>query len=117
MSFYNGIRQRACLHRKVDWLILCLIAFCLSLNVTSGQTGEKGKAAVFPVKEWERIEKPESVGYSSARLNSLRGWLQSLDTTAMMVSVGGRSLYEHVVLTHQSYIASVRKIVLAILYG
>lgn len=117
MSFYSRIRQRACLHRKVDWLIVCLIAFCLSLNFTHGQTAEKGKAAVFPGKEWERIEKPESAGYSSARLHSLRGWLQSLDTTAMMVSVGGRSLFEYGDLTHQSYLASVRKSVLAILYG
>src|SRR5262249_61046152 len=117
MSFYSGVRQRACVHRKGAWLIVCLIAFCLSLNVTDGQTGEKAKAAVFPGNEWERIEKPESVGYSSARLHSLRGWLQSLDTTAMLVSVGGRSLFEYGDLTHQSYLASVRKSVLAILYG
>src|SRR5215475_11558500 len=117
MSFYSRIRQSACLHRIVAWLIVCLLAFCLSLNVTHGQTAEKGKAAAFPGKEWERIEKPESVGYSSARLHSLRGWLQSLDTTAMMVSVGGRSLFEYGDLTHQSYHASVRKSVLAILYG
>ena len=75
------------------------------------------KAAVFPGKEWERIEKPELVGYSSARLQALRGWVQSLDTTAMMVSVGGRVLFEYGDLTHQSYLASVRKSVLAILYG
>ena len=35
----------------------------------------------------------------------------------MMVSVGGRSLFEYGDLTHQSYLASVRKSVLAILYG
>jgi hypothetical protein len=57
------------------------------------------------------------VGYSTARLQALRGWLQSPDTTAMMVSVGGRSLFENGDLTHQSHLASVRKSVLAILYG
>jgi CubicO group peptidase (beta-lactamase class C family) len=117
MPFYSRIHQRACLHRKVAWLIVCATAFCLSLDVTCGQTAEKGKAAAFPGKEWERVEKPESAGYSSARLQALRGWLQSLDTTAMMVSVGGRSLFEYGDLTHQSYLASVRKSVLAILYG
>jgi len=112
MSFYSGI------HRKAAFgLIVCVIAFCLSLNGAHGQTAEKGKIEVFPGKEWERIEKPESIGYSSARLQSLRGWLQSLDTTAMIVSVGGRSLLEYGDLTHQSYLASVRKSVLAILYG
>src|SRR5262245_16224898 len=112
MSFYGGI------HRKAAFgLIICLIAFSLSLNIAHGQTTEKGKAGVFPGKEWERIEKPESAGYSSARLQALRSWLQSLDTTAMIVSVGGRSLFEYGDLTHQSYLASVRKSVLAILYG
>ena len=44
-------------------------------------------------------------------------WLRSLDTTAMFVSVGGRSLFEYGDLRHLSYLASVRKSVLAILYG
>ncbi|HKQ75040.1 MAG TPA: serine hydrolase [Blastocatellia bacterium] len=112
MSCYSGI------HRKApSGLFVCVVAFCLSLNGVHGQTVEKGRTEVFPGVEWERIEKPESVGYSSARLQALRGWLQSLDTTAMMVSVGGRSLLEYGDLTHQSYLASVRKSVLAILYG
>jgi CubicO group peptidase (beta-lactamase class C family) len=106
------------IHRKAAaGLIVCFIAFCSSLNGAHGQTAEKAKTALFPGKEWERIEKPESVGYSVARLQALRGWLQSLDTTAMMVSVGGRSLFEYGDLTRQSYLASVRKSVLAILYG
>jgi CubicO group peptidase (beta-lactamase class C family) len=106
------------IHRKATvGLMVCLIAFCSSLNVNRGQTAEKAKTTPFPGKEWERIEKPELVGYSTARLQALRGWLQSLDTTAMMVSVGGRSLFEYGELTHQSYLASVRKSVLAILYG
>ncbi|HKC85952.1 MAG TPA: serine hydrolase [Blastocatellia bacterium] len=112
MSFYSGIQRKAAFG-----LIVCVIAFCLSLNGAHGQTAVKGRTEVFPGKEWERIEKPESIGYSSARLQSLRGWLQSLDTTAMMVSVGGRSLLEYGDLTHQSYLASVRKSMLAILYG
>jgi CubicO group peptidase (beta-lactamase class C family) len=112
MSFYSGI------HRKAAFgLIGCFIAFCLSLGASYRQTAETGKTTVFPGKEWERIEKPETAGYSSARLQALRGWLQSLDTTAMIVSVGGRSLFEYGDLTHQSYLASVRKSILAILYG
>jgi len=75
------------------------------------------RSGVFPGKDWQRIEKPETVGYSSARLAALKGWLQSLDTTAMMVSVGGQSLFEYGDLTRLSYLASVRKSVLAILYG
>lgn len=72
---------------------------------------------VFPKAAWERIERPESAGYSSARLAALRTWLESIDTTAMMVVVGGRSLVEYGDLSHLSYLASVRKSVLAMLYG
>jgi CubicO group peptidase (beta-lactamase class C family) len=105
-------------HRRLMWLVIAVITLCLSSS--SRQTAgaqSKESAAAFPGKEWERIEKLESAGYSSARLNALRVWLQSLDTTAMMVVVGGRSLFEYGDLTHQSYLASVRKSVLAILYG
>ncbi len=74
-------------------------------------------AEVFPGAAWERIATPESVGYSSARLQAVRAWVQSLDTTAMLVAVGGRSLFEYGDLSHLSYLASVRKSVLAMLYG
>ncbi|MGH9855029.1 MAG: serine hydrolase domain-containing protein [Blastocatellia bacterium] len=120
MFFGRRIRQENRLRHRPAWLIAGVIAFCLSLNPSSGQTSGgqlKGNAAAFPGKDWERIEKPESAGYSSARLQALRAWVQSLDTTAMFVSVGGRSLFEYGDLTHQSYLASVRKSVLAILYG
>jgi CubicO group peptidase (beta-lactamase class C family) len=81
-------------------------------SLTAGQTDK-----TFPATDWSRIDKPESAGYSSARLEALRAWLQSIDTTAMMVSVGGRSLFEYGDLSHLSYLASVRKSILAILYG
>lgn len=117
MSFHSGIHQSNHLRRKLAWPIVGVVAFCLALNSFSGNAQTKTEGAVVPGKDWERIEKPESVGYSSARLQALRGWLQSLDTTAMIVSVGGRSLFEYGDLTHQSYLASVRKSMLAILYG
>jgi CubicO group peptidase (beta-lactamase class C family) len=81
------------------------------------QTAPQTAAEVFPGKNWERVEKPESVGFSSARLGALRAWLETLDTTAMMVVVGGKSLFEYGDLGHLSYLASVRKSVLAIMFG
>jgi len=97
-----------------------LAALCLCCSTVGSQVAVRSaenKQAVFPAQDWERIEKPESAGYSSARLKALSGWLESLDTTAMMVAVGGRSLFEYGDLSHLSYLASVRKSVLAILYG
>jgi CubicO group peptidase (beta-lactamase class C family) len=104
----------------VPGLIACVAVVALLLVPASGQAPPAGAAqreAVFPGAGWERIEKPESAGYSSARLEGLRAWLASLDTTAMFVSVGGRVLFEYGDVTHVSYLASVRKSVLAMLYG
>jgi CubicO group peptidase (beta-lactamase class C family) len=70
-----------------------------------------------PGRDWERIERAESVGFSSARLQALRAWVGSLDTSGLMVVVGGRSLFEYGDLTRLSYLASVRKSVLAMIYG
>ena len=108
------------MHRRqarpvIGTLALFLAMVCLAAVAQTQQT--ETKAPVFPGEVWEEIEKPESAGYSSARLEALRGWLQSIDTTAMMVAVGGRSLFEYGNLSHLSYLASVRKSVLAILYG
>jgi CubicO group peptidase (beta-lactamase class C family) len=72
---------------------------------------------VFPGKTWERWEKPELGSYSSPRLEALRGWVKTLDTSALLVVSHGRIVFEYGDLAHLSYLASVRKSVLAILYG
>ncbi len=119
------------LHRKRHAgraLALLAAALLLSGLVMDAVRGQTAAAQIgvrpaellrpsFPEKDWERIEKPESAGYSSARLQGLRSWLESIDTTAMMVAVGGRSLFEYGDLSHLSYLASVRKSILAMLYG
>ncbi len=69
-----------------------------------------------PQAEWERAQ-PESLGYSSARLEALRTWLKTQQTTAMMVIVHGKVIFEYGDLTLSSKIASVRKSVLSMLYG
>jgi CubicO group peptidase (beta-lactamase class C family) len=73
--------------------------------------------AVFPQKTWQRIDNPESIGFSSKRLAALRTWMESLETTGMVVAVGGRTLFEYGDIVHLSYLASARKSLLALLYG
>ena len=70
----------------------------------------------FPGADWERV-KPESVGYSTAKLEALRAWLKTQQTTAMLVSAGGRIFFEYGDVTRVSKVASVRKSVLAMLFG
>jgi len=96
-------------------LALCLL--CISVAGQAGGLQDVTQASVYPGQAWEKIEKPEAAGYSTARLQALREWLASLDTTAMTVAVGGKALFEYGDQAHLSYLASVRKSVLAILYG
>jgi|ERR1017187_7134573 hypothetical protein len=47
-----------------------------------------------PGVDWERA-KPESMGYSSARFEALRGWLKTQQTTALLVAVHGKVVFEY----------------------
>ncbi len=98
---------------------LALIALLATLQPIAAQAPPPAglEKPVFPGADWERIRTPEQAGYSAPRLQALRAWVQSLDATSMTVSVGGRVLFEYGDQAHLSYLASVRKSLLAILYG
>ncbi len=98
--------------RRLRLILTALALVALLLAPVAGQA-----PPAFPGADWERIAKPESAGFSTARLEALRGWLSSIDTTAVFVAVGGRVLFEYGDVKHLSYLASVRKSVLAMLYG
>ncbi|MFC1476838.1 serine hydrolase domain-containing protein [candidate division KSB1 bacterium] len=76
-----------------------------------------GQPAVYPGTEWERIADPESVGFSSAGLEAVGAHADTLPSTGLVVVIGGKILFENGVIDETSYIASVRKSVLAMLYG
>jgi hypothetical protein len=71
---------------------------------------------VVPGNEWLKTS-PESVGYSSAKLEAIRSWVKTQDTGSMMVIVRGRVIFSYGDVSHTSKIASVRKSVLDMLYG
>jgi CubicO group peptidase (beta-lactamase class C family) len=78
---------------------------------------EKQPIAVFPGESWDRIASAESVGFSRAKLDAAVAHARELATTSFVAVVNGRLLVEYGDPTHLSYIASVRKSVLAMLYG
>ena len=91
-----------------------MLTACL-LQLAASPASENSKLA-FPGVDWEKV-KPESEKYSSARLEVLRAWLKTQKTTALQVSVKGRVIFEYGDLKRVSKVASVRKSVLAMLYG
>src|SRR5712692_6075961 len=93
--------------------LLLLTGCCWGLAAAGGPADLK---PTFPSAEWERV-KPETIGYSTPKLEALRAWLKTQNTTAMLVSSGGRIFFEYGDLKRVSKIASVRKSVLAMLYG
>ena len=72
---------------------------------------------VFPGASWERIGRAEAAGWSRARLDSVRARLTGLPTTGFMAVSGGRVLMQYGNVRTVSYLASVRKSILSILFG
>ena len=89
-------------------LILCL--------ATCGLIRAQQSELRFPGKSWEAV-KPETAGYSSAKLSALRAWLATQKTTALHVSVRGHLVFEYGDVKRVSKVASVRKSILGMLFG
>ena len=73
--------------------------------------------SVFPGADWERVGTPEQVGFSKTRLDAAVAKARTMATTSLVAVAGGRILADYGDTTHLSYIASVRKSVLAMLFG
>ncbi len=65
----------------------------------------------------QAVASPESTGFSSQDLEEVAARIKRMDTSALMAVKGGRVLLECGDVSHVSYLASVRKSVLAMLYG
>src|SRR5580658_2440905 len=74
-------------------------------------------ATGYPGDHWERVSSPEAVGFSAPKLDMVRGLLEDLDTTAAMVIVHGRVLFQYGDVERVSYVASIRKSILGMLFG
>jgi CubicO group peptidase (beta-lactamase class C family) len=73
--------------------------------------------AVYPGAEWSRHARCEEAGFSPPRLEALRGFLATIDTSSMMIVHSGKVVFEYGDTAQVSYLASCRKSILAMLYG
>src|SRR5687767_5869070 len=100
------------------WTAICVpFISAAACSATVPPVREPVRAAIYPGSEWERIATPEAAGYSSLRLEALRVSLAAGPTTGMLIVVGGRVLFEYGNTIETSYVASVRKSVVSMLYG
>jgi CubicO group peptidase (beta-lactamase class C family) len=94
--------------------LIAVVAATVSHSQTHAPTKITGD--VVPGAEWQQVA-PESVDYSSPKLEALRAWVKTQDTGSMTVIVQGRVIFSYGDVSHTSKIASVRKSVLGMLYG
>jgi CubicO group peptidase (beta-lactamase class C family) len=66
---------------------------------------------------WERVENAAEAGFSRDLLDEVDAYARTLNTDGMVVVVGGRVLFEYGDVEVLSYVASVRKSILSMLYG
>lgn len=99
-------------------LILLTSAFAVALGCGRQPTGAPApSAAVYPGAAWDSIADPEALGWSRAGLDSVHARLRTMPTTGMMAILGGRVLMSYGDLDTLTYLASVRKSILSMLYG
>ena len=70
-----------------------------------------------PGYPWQFHADPEIAGYSEEKLAEVGRYTETLATDAVVVVVDGQILWEYGDTTQLSYLASVRKSILAMLYG
>lgn len=100
-------------------LVLILLSLNFGCSKPQNPTSfvEGDIETVFPGDTWKRVESPESLGYNPDKLEAIHNYVETLETSAVIVVVNGRILFEHGNLVQISYLASCRKSVLAMLYG
>jgi CubicO group peptidase (beta-lactamase class C family) len=77
----------------------------------------RAAVSVFPAAEWDVIADPASAGWQQADLDAVRARLEQLPTTGFLAIAGGRVLLSYGDVQAVSYLASVRKSILAMLFG
>src|SRR5688572_12868311 len=73
--------------------------------------------AVWPGATWDSIRDPRTAGWTRSGLDSVRAVLSTKETTGFVAIVGGRKLMTYGNIDTVTYLASVRKSVLSMLFG
>lgn len=93
--------------------ITSLFIFCLTLLLV-----ENTYSQTFPKETWQKIQHTDFYGWRSDLLNQVQEYVvDSTATTGMMVIHEGRVMFQYGNISENSYIASCRKSILAMLYG
>ena len=100
-------------------VLVLLAAGCAPASVATrpASSAAAQAAPVYPGAAWEHVRTPESAGWSSRGLDSVRARLATLPSTGFMAVAGGRVLMQYGDVDTLTYLASVRKSILSMLMG
>ena len=109
---------------KIVYLIFSLLIFSSCNQNSKSSVVEKNDnnlnleelSIIYPGDFWQ-IAKPNEVGFSNEKIKALDEEFIKMNTTGFMLIVKGRVIYEFGDIAKVSYLASVRKSILAMLYG
>lgn len=95
-------------------LTIVLTSLALLLSGCAAQP-----VAQFPGAEWDFSEEPQEFGFDADKLDFLAALVEAGNTQSMMVVRSGRAVFSYgdTALAEGTYIASVRKSLLSMLYG
>jgi CubicO group peptidase (beta-lactamase class C family) len=115
----TAVRPRLLLRIAALSLIGSVIGACATATSQSPAAGAGCRVLqpVYPATAWERIDDVRCAGWSANGLDSVAAHLATLSTTGFVAISGGRILMQYGDLERVSYLASVRKSVLSMLYG
>ena len=103
--------------RRTTRVAAALAALLACIVFTSPARAISTQSSVVPAAEWQRITDPNSAGYCEPGLEAATARAKQLATTSMTVVVGGRVLWDYGDQQFISYLASVRKSILAMMFG
>ena len=110
--------------KQILWHILALGAFALFFGCNNDETTiapyepPVWNKNVYPGSQWS-LATPEKFGYKANTIDTLDAYLSigSNAVTGVVVIVGGEMIYSWGEVDETSYLASVRKSILSMLYG
>lgn len=120
---HHGVSVQSRLLRPAYSLLLLtatfVVASCATIPAVAPEASRpvSARPAVYPAAAWERHIRPEDAGWSQDGLARVREELSGLHTTGFVAVAGGRVFFEYGDLEAVSYLASVRKSVLSMLFG
>ena len=118
MPAFPTLATRGAFRHLILAALLALATGCATTPAVSTPSAAPA-AAVYPdsARDWQRWDDPTALGWSRTGLDSVHAKLATMPSTAFMAIVGGKSILEHGDLQRVSYLASVRKSILSMLYG